>query len=75
MSNSPPLPLRLEHLIAFTQLDIARASVHMREALAHSGLLERPPPPKIALGRLRFLGRVCGLPDLSDTEEAVADAA
>jgi len=47
----------------------------MREALAHSGVLERPPPPKIALSKLRFLGRVCGLPDLSDTGEAVADAA
>jgi len=57
------------------QLDLARASARMREALAHSGVLERPPPPKIALGKLRFLGRVCGLPDLSDTGEAVADAA
>jgi hypothetical protein len=42
----------------------------MREALTHSGLLERPPPRKISTNKLRCLGRVCGLPDLSDDEVA-----
>ena len=53
------------------QLDLARASARMREALTHSGLLERPPPRRISTNKLWCLGRVCGLPDLSDDEVAM----
>ena len=51
-----------------TQLDLARASARMKEALASSGMLQRPAPPKITSSKLRCLARVCGLPDLSDDE-------
>jgi len=56
------------------KLDLARASARMREALARSGALERPPPRRISSNKLRCLGRVCGLPDLSDDDE-VAEVA
>lgn len=56
------------------KLDLARASTRMREALAQSGILERPPPRRISSNKLRCVGRVCGLPDLSDDEE-VAEVA
>ena len=56
------------------KLDLARASARMREALAQSGVLERPPPRHISSNKLRCVGRVCGLPDFSNNEE-VAEVA
>ena len=50
------------------QLDLTRASAHMKEALACSGILQRPGPPKITSSKLRCLGHVCGIPDLPDEE-------
>ena len=50
------------------QLDLTRASAHMKEALACSGILQRPAPPKITSSKLRCLARVCGIPDLPDEE-------
>jgi len=47
------------------QLDLTRASTRMREALARSGILERPAPPKISARDLCCLGHACGLPSLS----------
>jgi len=47
------------------QLDLACASARMREALARSGVLERPAPQKISALDLCCLGRACGLPSLS----------
>lgn len=61
--------------VTATQLDLARASARMKEALTRSGVLERPAPPKITTSKLRCLGHVCGLPDLSDAEEEVLPAA
>ena len=57
------------------QLDLARASAHMREALMQSGMLERPPPRRISSAKLRCLGQACGLPVLSDADEEVAEVA
>jgi hypothetical protein len=46
------------------QLDLARASARMKEALASSGVLERPAPSKITSSKLRCLGLVwCLWPD------------
>ena len=56
------------------QLDLSRASTRMKMALAQSGVLERPAPSKIASSRLRCLGRVCGLPDLSDKDDDAVPA-
>jgi len=53
------------------QLDLARASARMKEALANSSMLQRPAPPKIASNKLRCLGRVCSLPNLSDAKDVV----
>jgi len=50
------------------QLDLVRASDRMKEALACSGVLERPAPPKIASRKLHLLGRVCGLPVLPEAD-------
>jgi len=47
------------------QLDLARASARMREALARSGVLERPAPQKISARDLYCLGHACGLPSLT----------
>ena len=57
------------------QLDLARASARMREALVRSGMLERPPPRRISSAKLSCLGRACGLPALSDSDEKVDTAA
>ena len=57
------------------QLDLARASARMREALVRSGMLERPPPRRISSDKLSCLGRACGLPALSDSDEKVDTAA
>ena len=43
------------------QLDLSRSSDRMHAALAQSGILERPPPARIPPGKLRCLGRICGL--------------
>jgi hypothetical protein len=53
------------------QLDLARASARMKEALACSGVLERPAPSKINTCKLRLLGRVCGLPNLSEARSSM----
>jgi len=50
------------------QLDLTRASARMKEALACSGILQHPAPPKITSSKLRCLARVCGIPDLPDEE-------
>lgn len=47
------------------KLDLSKASERMRAALAASEMLQRPPPPKISSTKLRYLGRACGLVDLS----------
>ena len=57
------------------QLDLARASARMREALVRSGMLERPPPRRIPSDKLSCLGRACGLPALSVSDEEVDTAA
>ncbi|CAN6173630.1 unnamed protein product [Urochloa humidicola] len=57
--------------IKAAKLDLAKASEQMKAALAASGILERPPPPRIAARKLRCLGRVCGLPHLSEVEDEV----
>ena len=57
------------------QLDLARASARMKEALACSGVLERPAPSKINTCKLRLLGRVCGLPNLSELDGDALGAA
>jgi len=57
------------------QLDLARASTRMREALVRSGMLERPPPRRIPSDKLSCLGRACGLPALSVSDEEVDTAA
>lgn len=49
-------------------LDLTRASARMKEALACSGILQRPTPPKITSSKLRCLARVYGIPDLPDEE-------
>jgi len=56
------------------QLDLTRASTRMKMALAQSGVLERPAPSMIASSRLRCLGRVCGLPNLSDKDDDAVPA-
>ena len=57
------------------QLDLARASTRMREALVQSGMLERPPPRRISSAKLRCLGQACGLPVLSEADEEVVEVA
>ena len=57
------------------QLDLSRTSTRMKAALEHSGVLEHPARAKIATSKLRYLGRVCGLPDLSDSDADVVHAA
>ena len=41
------------------------------EALARSGVLERPPPARFSTSKLCCLGRACGLPDISNNVEEV----
>jgi hypothetical protein len=57
------------------QMDLSKASECMKTALADSRLLESPPPAKIPSSRLRCLGRVCGLTQLSEIEDEVEPAA
>jgi len=57
------------------QLDLTRTSTRMKAALEHSGVLERLARAKIATSKLRCLGRVCGLPDLFDSDVDVVHAA
>ena len=52
------------------QLDLVRASARL-EALARSGVLERPPPARFSTSKLCCLGRACGLPDISNNVEEV----
>jgi hypothetical protein len=65
-------PFYADAVTKAAQLDLSRASTHMRAALAQSGILERPPPPRIPSGKLRCLGRICGLQDLP-AEAGVAE--
>ncbi|CAL5083044.1 unnamed protein product [Urochloa decumbens] len=53
------------------QLDMSKASERMKTAIQNSGILERPAPAKIPARRLRCLGRVCGLSNLSECEDEV----
>jgi len=57
------------------QLDLTRTSTRMKAALEHSDVLERPARVKIATSKLRCPGRVCGLPDLFDSDADVVHAA
>ena len=53
------------------QLDLTRASAHMKKALELSGVLDHPPPARIASRKLRLLGKVCGIHSLSEVEGEV----
>jgi hypothetical protein len=53
------------------QLDLSRASARLRGALEQSGILERPPPARIASRKLRLLGKVCGISTLSGADGEV----
>jgi len=57
------------------QLDLARASARMKDAIASSGVLHRPAPAKIYLSKLRCLGHACSLPDLPDSDGDEANVA
>ncbi|CAL4951769.1 unnamed protein product [Urochloa decumbens] len=56
------------------KLDMAKASERMKAALHSSGILERPPPRRISARKLRCLGRICGLPHLSEVEDGVGSS-
>lgn len=51
------------------QLDLSKAFERMKAAVQSSGLLQRPPAPKIKTDKLRALGRICGLGHLSEVED------
>lgn len=54
-----------------TQLDLSKASEHMKKALEESAILVRPPPARVPSARLRCLGCICGLSHLFDVEDDV----
>jgi outer membrane murein-binding lipoprotein Lpp len=49
------------------QLDLSKASEHMKKVLEQSGVLKRSPPARVP----STLGRVCGLAHLSEVEDDV----
>lgn len=51
------------------KLDLSKASDRMKDMLQASGVLQRPALKKISSAKLRALGRVCGLPHLSEVGE------
>lgn len=59
--------------IQTAKLDLSRAFTRMKSALASSGVLERPPPARVSSIKLRLLGKVCGLPNLSELDDEVAN--
>ncbi|CAN6283000.1 unnamed protein product [Urochloa humidicola] len=61
--------------VKVAQLDLAKASARMKEAVQSSGILSRPAPKKMSPWKLRCLGRACGLGHLSELEDEVATTA
>nr|CAB3480143.1 unnamed protein product [Digitaria exilis] len=51
------------------KMNIAGASNRMKVALEQAAILERPPPPRIKVSKLKCLGRVCGLGRLSEIDD------
>ena len=60
----------IQNIFSFATLLLdTRQNLVSTESARESGVLQRSAPPMISSSKLRCLGRVCGLPDLSDTEE------
>nr|CAB3460157.1 unnamed protein product [Digitaria exilis] len=51
------------------KMNITGASNRMKVALEQATILERPPPPRIKVSKLKCLGRVCGLGRLSEIDD------
>ena len=61
------IPLLSRSLRVILQISTRRT----RRPWRHQASGSAPPPPQIASGRLCFLGRVCGLPDIHEIEDDV----